>query len=100
MSLTNSVESQDALVMLDDPNNHMYWQVLVVELMQCIPPIRPANPPKEDNLADRFVRHNPKAYSECFDPIVLEEWIRSMENIFAMIEVPKEKKRLTLRYFI
>ena len=70
----------------------MYWQALVAELMQRIPPAPPVNPPKEDKLADRIARHNPKTYDESYDPVELEEWIKSMEKIFGVIEVTEEKK--------
>ena len=59
--------------------------------MQCIPPAPPVNPP-EDKLADRVAKHNPKTYGGSYDPVELEEWIRSMEKIFAVIEVSEEKK--------
>jgi len=36
----------------EEPNNPMYWQTLIVELMQCIPPVPLVNPPKEDKLTD------------------------------------------------
>jgi len=49
---TNSVESQVAPMMPEDPNNSKYWQILVTDLMQRIPPVPPFNPPKDDKLAD------------------------------------------------
>jgi len=66
-------------MMPEDLNNLMYWQALVV---QCIPLLPPINPPKEDNLTDRVVRHNPKTYGGSYDPMELEEWIRGMEKMF------------------
>jgi len=31
-------------------------------------------------------------YDENYDPAVLEEWVRGMEKIFTVVEVPEEKK--------
>jgi len=31
-------------------------------------------------------------YDETYDPVVLEEWVRPMEKMFTMVEVPEEKK--------
>jgi len=56
--------------------------------MQRIPPAPPINPLKEDKLVNRLTRCNPKTYDGSYDPVELEEWIRSMENIFVVIEVP------------
>jgi len=52
----------------------------------------PKNPLKSDKLADRATSHNPKVYDENLDLVELEDWIRGMEKIFTVIEVPKEKK--------
>jgi len=57
-----------------------------------VPPIPSENPPKSDTLADRVAERNPKVYNGNLDPVELEDWIRGMKNIFAMIEVPEEKK--------
>jgi len=66
--------------------------------MQRIPLAPAVNPPKEDKLIDKVARCNPKIYSGCYDLVDLEEWIKSMENIFALIEVPEEMK-VTVRTF-
>ena len=55
-------------------------------------PAPPANPLKEDKLADRVARCNHKTYTGNCDLVKLEEWIRRMEKIFVVIEVPEEKK--------
>jgi len=31
-------------------------------------------------------------YDENYDPVPLEEWVRGIEKIFTMVEVPEEKK--------
>ena len=49
-------------------------------------------PLKEDKLADRVARRKPKVYDGSYDPVVLEGWIRGMEKIFTVVEVPEEKK--------
>jgi len=67
--------------MAKDPNNSIYWQALVVELMQHIPLVLLINPPKEDKLVDRVARCNPKTYCRNYDPVKLEEWITGMEKI-------------------
>ena len=74
-----------------DPHNPMYQQAFFAELMQCIPPA-PRNPPKEDKVADRVARRNPKTYGGSNDPMELEEWIKVMEKNFAVIKVAKDNK--------
>jgi len=72
-----------------DPNT---WPALVAELMKRIPQVPNETPLKEDKLADRVAQCNPKVYDGSYDPVVLEEWIRGMEKIFTVVEVPEEKK--------
>ena len=55
---------------IGDPN---YWPALVAELMKRIPQVSTETPPKEDKLADRVARLNPRVYDETYDSIVLEE---------------------------
>jgi len=83
-----------------DPYNPIYWKPLVADLMQRIPPAPPVNPPKEDKLADRITRYNPKTYGGSYDPLELEELIRCMEKIFAVIKVPKEKKVIIGTFYL
>ena len=77
-----------------------YWPALVAELMKQIHQVPTKTPPKDDKLADRVARRNPKVYDRNYDPIVLEEWVRGMEKIFAVVEVPEEKKVNTLTYYL
>ena len=35
-------------------------------------------PPKDDKLADRVARHNPKVYDGKYDPMELKEWVQGM----------------------
>ena len=80
---------------VEDPN---YWKNLVIELIKRIPAapsgsqVLQEHPPKSDKLADRVARRNPKVYDRNLDPVELEDWIRGMEKIFVVVEVPKEKK--------
>ena len=60
--------------------------------MQRIPTAAPVNPPKEDKLAYRVVRSNRRTYGWGNEPVELQEWIRCMEKMFTVIEVPKEKR--------
>jgi len=60
--------------------------------MKRIPQVPAETPPKEDKLADRVVRRNPKVYDGSYDPVVLEEWIRGIKKIFTVVEVPEGKK--------
>jgi len=60
--------------------------------MKQIPQVSTETPPKEDKLVDRVARRNPKVYDVTYDPVVLEEWIREMEKIFTVVEVPEEKE--------
>ena len=55
-------------------------------------------PPKDDKLADRVARCNPKVYDGNYDLVVLEEWVRGMEKIFTMVEAP-EGKRVNIRTY-
>ena len=43
-------------------------------------------------MADRVAQCNLKVYDGKFDSIKLKEWIRGMEKIFAVVEMPKKKK--------
>ena len=43
-------------------------------------------------MADRVAKRNPRMYGGTYDPVELEEWIRGMEKIFALVEVPENKK--------
>jgi len=67
-------------------------------LMKRIPPTSPTPPVplgnslNSDKLADRVARRNPKVYDGNLDPVELEDCIRGMEKIFAVVEVPEEKK--------
>ncbi|KZV25085.1 hypothetical protein F511_33465 [Dorcoceras hygrometricum] len=36
----------------------------------------------EEDIAERFRKQGPKEFSGTTDPLVAEEWIRSMENIY------------------
>jgi len=60
--------------------------------MKRIPQVPAETTPKEDKLADRVAWRNPKVYSGSYDPVILKEWIREMEKIFTVVEVPKEKR--------
>jgi len=60
--------------------------------MKQIPPAPSEIPRKDDKLADRVARHNLKVYDGKYDLVELEEWIRGMENIFTVVEIPNEKK--------
>jgi len=31
-------------------------------------------------------------YDRTYDPVVFEEWVRGMQKIFIVVEVPEEKK--------
>mgnify|MGYP001029154274 CR=1 FL=1 len=56
-----------------------------------IPPLPPKDSPESYKLANVVARHNPKVYDAKLDLIELGDWIRGMEKIFAVIEVPEEK---------
>jgi len=74
---------------IGDPN---YWLALVAELMKRISQVRTKTPPNDDKLVDRVARCKPKVYDENYNPVVLKEWVRGMEKIITVAEVPKEKK--------
>jgi len=73
---------------------------LVSELVKRIPPVSPINPLKEDKLARKVTRCNPKTYSGSYDPMGLEEWIRGMEKIFVVIKVPDEKRVNIVTFYL
>ena len=50
------------------------------------------NLPKEDKIIDMIARCNPKTYGGSYNLVELEKQIRGIEKIFAIIEVPQEKK--------
>jgi len=66
--------------------------------MEHIPPVPLVNPPKGDKLANRVARHNPMTYGGSDDLMALKEWIRGMNNIFALFKV-LEEKRVNIRIF-
>ena len=41
---------------------------------------------------ERVAKQNPKTYDGKEDPIILEEWVRQMEKIFDVVEVPDGKR--------
>jgi len=43
-------------------------------------------------LVDRVARRNSKVYDRNYDLVVLEEWVRGIEKIVTVVEVPEEKK--------
>ena len=77
-----------------------YWPTLVAKLMKRIPQVPTEAPPKEDKLANRLARRNPKVYDGSYDPVVLEEWIRGVVNIITVVEVPKGKKVNIVTYYL
>jgi len=46
---------------------------------------------KENKFFDQVVKQNPKTYDGKEDVVLLEEWIRQMEKIFDVAEVPNNK---------
>jgi len=73
---------------------------LVAELVKLIPQIPTKSPTKEDKLADRVARHNPKVFDGTYDQVALEESIGGIEKIFTMVEVPDEKKVNIRTYYL
>ena len=51
-------------------------------------------------MADKVAWRNPKVDDRSYDPVVLEEWIRGMENVFTVVEVPEEKKMNIRTYYL
>jgi len=74
----------------EDLNNLTYWQTSMSELMNAFSNA-PLNPPNENKIPDRVASCNLKTYGESYNLVELEEWIRGMEKIFIIIEVPEEK---------
>ena len=80
----------EAYSSVEDPN---YWKNLVTELMKRIPTapsgskLLPEQPPRSNKLANSVARCNPKVYDRNLDPVELEDWIRRMDKIFAVVEV-------------
>jgi len=57
-----------------------------------VPHVPPENPPKSNKLANTVAQCNLKVYDGNLDPIELENWIKGIEKIYAIIEVPEERK--------
>ena len=55
-------------------------------------PYTSKNSSKSDKLAGKVVRRNPRVYGGDLNPVELEDWIRGIKKIFAVVEVPEEKK--------
>ena len=60
--------------------------------MKRIPPAPFDISPKDNKLTDRVARCNPNIYDGKYNLVELEEWIRGMEKIYTVIEVPNERK--------
>jgi len=60
--------------------------------MKKISPVLREASSNSDKLADRVVRRNPKVCDGEHNLVDLEEWIRGMRKILAVMEVPYEKK--------
>jgi len=58
--------------------------------MKRIPQVPAETSLKEDKLADRVARRNPKVYDGSDDLVVLEKWIRWIEKIFTVAEVQED----------
>jgi len=83
-----STGSLATLMMLENPDKPNYCQSLMFELMNRIPPIPPEISHMEDKIVDRVAYRNPKIYDGQCSPMKLKEWIRSMEMILTMIDIP------------
>ena len=53
-------------------------------------------PPKDDKLAEKVARCNPKVYVGKYDLIELEEWTWGMEKIFTVVEELRVKFYLVI----
>ena len=77
---------------IGDPNYRPTDPTLVPKVMKRIPQVPTKIPLKDDKLADRVAQSNPIVYNGNYDPIVLEEWVRAIQKLFVVVEVPEEKK--------
>ena len=80
-----------ALEMSNSMEDSYYWKIFIIELMKRISPARPVlseNFSKSDKLTGGVARRNPKVYDGNVDPVELEDWIRGIKKIFAVVEVP------------
>jgi len=53
---------------------------------------------KDDKVSNRIAHRNPKTYDGKCDLVKLKEWIRGIEKVVTVVEVPKEKK-MNIRTF-
>ena len=53
---------------------------------------------KPNKLANKVTRLYPKVWDGKYDSIKLLEWVRRIEKIFEVVEVPEEKK-INIRIF-
>ena len=71
---------------------------IMTEITKKLKEVEPEKPGSEVKFFDRVAKRNPKVYEGKEDPMILEEWIRQMEKIFDVVEVP-DNKRINIRTF-
>ncbi|KAK9689658.1 hypothetical protein RND81_09G073300, partial [Saponaria officinalis] len=55
---------------------------------------------QRQSVYDRFDRHRPPTYDGTADPIVLEGWVREMENLFVATRCPKDQMVSIASYYL
>ena len=95
--------SQEAISAARDPDNSANIRSLVdglssdlmakivTKITKRLKEVEPENLGSETKFFDRVAKRNPKVYEGKEDPMILEEWIRQMEKIFDVVEVPDNK---------
>jgi len=65
---------------------------IMTEITKKLKEVEPEKTESETKFFDRVAKRNPKVYEGKEDPMILEEWIRQMEKIFDVVEVPDNKR--------
>ena len=64
----------------------------VIEITKRLKEVEPKKLGSETKFFDRVAKRNPKVYEGKEDLMILKEWIRQLEKIFDIVEVPDNKR--------
>ncbi|XP_019190722.1 PREDICTED: uncharacterized protein LOC109185196 [Ipomoea nil] len=60
-----------------------------------------SSPPNENSEVDRQIsKHQPPFFSREEDPTILEEWIRTFDKIFEIVECPKKRQVEVVSFYL
>ena len=76
---------------LDDLNPELMAKI-VAEVTKKLKGSESKGGKQGNKFFDRVAKRNPKTYDGKEDPMLLEEWVRQMEKIFDVVEVPDDRR--------